>query len=269
MPWEGGQFCIQEIKINAQNKIELVSKKSSVGCANKVSALSGGWVDDETATFNNDESGFWNPWVWEAKKDTFRPVLNKPIEEDFDKPAWLIDNASWCLLSAERHTRLSYAYRDGRTVFYVVNLKSGKLSKVFSPYVDIDHLRRVDDDHFVFLGNLADAPSQIALGTLNPIGDDYVLQFDVLKSTMDEDQYPKTLISKPEPQTLIVNDGRPLYVVLYRPHNPEYEGSSIKDELPPCVVGVHGGPTAMTNQGLSWEKQYYTSRGFAWWAAFV
>jgi len=38
----------------------------------------------------------------------------------------------------------------------------------------------------------------------------------------------------------------------------------VDGEKPPCVFGVHGGPTGMSNQVLSWSKQYYTSRGWAW-----
>lgn len=264
MPWEGGQFYIQEIKIDTEGNIFLGSKRSSVGYSNKISALSGGWVDAETASFNNDESGFWNPWVWHAKTDVFLPVLDKPIDQDFDKPAWFADNATWCLMSAKEHTRLSYAYRDGRTVLYVVNLKSGELTEVTSPYVDIDHLRRVDDNHFVFLGSLSDAPSHIALGKMLSLSTGgYSVTFEVLKSTMDDTRYPKAIISTADPRALIVNN-EPLYVVLYHPKNPEYKGSSIDGELPPCVLSVHGGPTWMTSQGLSWERQYYTSRGFAW-----
>ncbi|KAH6892791.1 Alpha/Beta hydrolase protein [Coprinopsis sp. MPI-PUGE-AT-0042] len=41
-------------------------------------------------------------------------------------------------------------------------------------------------------------------------------------------------------------------------------GSSVKDEKPPCVVNVHGGPTSYVSQGLDWRKQYFTSRGWAW-----
>jgi len=55
-----------------------------------------------------------------------------------------------------------------------------------------------------------------------------------------------------------------LPVVLYRPTNPAYEGSSIPGEKPPCVINVHGGPTAMATLALSWSKQFFTSRGWAW-----
>lgn len=264
MPWDGGHFYIQEIKINAEKKIELVSDPVFIGHPSADSAQSGGWVDVETATLNYDESGFWNPWVWDTKTNKFRAVLDQPIKQDFDKPAWTTNNPSWCVLSAKEYTRLSYAYRDGRTVLYVVNLKSGRLTEIPSPYVDIDHLRRIDDNLFVFLGGLADAPSHIALGKMSSsLTGDYSVTFEVLKSTMDDSQYPRTIISKPDPRTLIVG-GKPLYVVLYHPTNPEYDGSSVEGELPPCVVGVHGGPTLMTKQNLSWRKQYYTSRGFAW-----
>jgi hypothetical protein len=60
--------------------------------------------------------------------------------------------------------------------------------------------------------------------------------------------------------------GAPLYVVLYSPHNPSYSGSNIPGELPPCVVNIRGGPTDHVAQGLDWKKQYFTTRGWAWYA---
>jgi dipeptidyl aminopeptidase/acylaminoacyl peptidase len=226
--------------------------------------------------------------VWHRETGVFKPVLRRPIDEDFDKPPWKLDNFSWCVLDAHEQTRLSYAYRDGRTVMYVVHLKTGEITEIPSPsvdvghenhashnaphpqanssaiIVDIDYLRRVDNNQFVFLASFADAPIAIVLGKISRCSDGgYFVDFELLKSTMTGSPYPRDIISEPEPKTLTINN-EPLYVVFYPPKNPKYSGSSIEGELPPCVVGVHGGPTSMTNQGLSWEKQFYTSRGFAW-----
>jgi len=72
--------------------------------------------------------------------------------------------------------------------------------------------------------------------------------------------------SKSIPLYVLRKDDRlkddPLYVNYYPPTNPDYTGPD--GEKPPCVLNVHGGPTGSANQVLSWSKQFFTSRGWAW-----
>ena len=39
--------------------------------------------------------------------------------------------------------------------------------------------------------------------------------------------------------------------------------TSAKDELPPAIVTIHGGPTAMADRGIRMKTQYWTNRGYA------
>ena len=94
-------------------------------------------------------------------------------------------------------------------------------------------------------------------------------EFVVLKAAqdviVDGKPLPRDIISHPEPKTLkTFPDDSFLPVIYYPPFNPRYSGSSIEGEKPPCVVNIHGGPTGLTQQGLSWLTQYFTSRGWAW-----
>jgi dipeptidyl aminopeptidase/acylaminoacyl peptidase len=52
-----------------------------------------------------------------------------------------------------------------------------------------------------------------------------------------------------------------VFGIHYAPRNPHHQGP--RGALPPALVLVHGGPTAMTDAGLKMRVQYYTSRGFA------
>ena len=47
----------------------------------------------------------------------------------------------------------------------------------------------------------------------------------------------------------------------YEPHNPRFVPP--KDELPPLIVTVHGGPTDASSNALQGRIQFFTSRGFA------
>lgn len=48
-------------------------------------------------------------------------------------------------------------------------------------------------------------------------------------------------------------------VVIHPPHNPRF--SADPDELPPCLVVVHGGPTGQATADMSARSSYFTSRG--------
>ncbi|MCF2526208.1 S9 family peptidase [Yinghuangia soli] len=67
--------------------------------------------------------------------------------------------------------------------------------------------------------------------------------------------------SIPEPISFPSADGRVAYGILYRPRNPE--AAAPAGTLPPLLVSIHGGPTAMTRAMLTLNIQYWTTRGFA------
>lgn len=67
--------------------------------------------------------------------------------------------------------------------------------------------------------------------------------------------------SIPEPISFPSADGRTAYGILYRPRNPEVRAP--EGTLPPLLVTIHGGPTAMARAMLTLDVQYWTTRGFA------
>jgi dipeptidyl aminopeptidase/acylaminoacyl peptidase len=68
-------------------------------------------------------------------------------------------------------------------------------------------------------------------------------------------------ISVGEPIEFVTSDGDRAHAFFYRPTNPDFEGP--REELPPLIVDVHGGPTAHRGTDLALGLQYFTSRGIA------
>jgi len=163
------------------------------------------------------------------------------------------------------------ALKDGRDVLYLVDLNGGAQPKpVNSPFVVIDNIRTVslDRGEIVFTGQKTNEQEAIIQCSIASLAN---LEFTVLKVAapvkVGEVQLPSEIISEPQSITLEVQPIKaPLHVVYYPPFNPKYAGSSIAGERPPCIVNVHGGPTGLASQGLTWGKQYFTSRGWAWYA---
>lgn len=68
-------------------------------------------------------------------------------------------------------------------------------------------------------------------------------------------------LSTPEFLGFPTGNGETAYGWYYPPHNPDYRVPL--GEKPPLLVKCHGGPTAMSGNGLDLRVQFWTSRGFA------
>ena len=58
------------------------------------------------------------------------------------------------------------------------------------------------------------------------------------------------------------NKSEQAFALVYMPKNKDYRAP--KGELPPVLLGCHGGPSAAASSSLNWVVQYYTSRGFVY-----
>jgi dipeptidyl aminopeptidase/acylaminoacyl peptidase len=68
-------------------------------------------------------------------------------------------------------------------------------------------------------------------------------------------------LSRGERRTFRRPDGRQVHAIYYAPRSDRIRGP--RDEAPPALVFVHGGPTSMTDPGSKMRVQFYASRGFA------
>jgi len=155
---------------------------------------------------------------------------------------------------------------DGRSVLQLADLEHASEPVIIeSPFTVIAFIRGVSrkTGEIVFKAERADEEATIVKAKITFVDGKYTAIFHTLKSATSP-PISQDYISAPKPLTLKSQDGEPIHVVYYAPRNPEYSGSSIEGELPPCVVNAHGGPTGIRPQGLLWSVQYFTSRGFAW-----
>ncbi|KAG1863162.1 Alpha/Beta hydrolase protein [Suillus subluteus] len=238
MPWEGGQLYVADVHYNSNtHTLSLSNTKLVAGSANTISACA------------------------------HKPVLSSVVQQDFCMPPWTLGNYPFALLDDNGTKAICVAWRGGRSVLYVVDITTGSYKEIKDEsfdFVVIEHVRRMSDYTFVFTGMRSNAPGAAMLCTLT--GPSFVPDFQVLKSTASTSAapFPEGIISLPTPLELKLADNRIVHAVYYAPNNPAYAGSSISNEKPPCVLGVHGGPTGLETQSLKWLKQYFTSRGYAW-----
>ncbi|KAF9466810.1 alpha/beta-hydrolase [Collybia nuda] len=264
MPWEGAEIHVADI-IADKGDILVKNDVLVAGERERISSAFPAWASNDTLIFTSDESGYINPWKFSNGKAA--PLFSQPISEEFGASSWGLNIYPVAIIDEAGRYALFSASKDGRDVLYVVDTAGGTHPQgIDSPYVTIGNLRSISRARreVVFTGAKADEGSAIVKCVISVTDSLVAAEFSVLKSTTFI-AFPKEIISKPQSMTIIAPGGdNPLHLIYYPPVNPEYAGSNITGELPPCILGVHGGPTFSAAQSLSWQTQYFTSRGWAW-----
>ncbi|KAF8121783.1 alpha beta-hydrolase [Boletus edulis] len=268
MPWEGSLIKIADVLVQ-QDTIVVLNTTRVAGEQLTKSVNYPLWASDTMLVFTSDElNGFQNPFTYSTLTGAAQLAIPESIEEDFGAPAWTLGNFPFALLDDPRggDDKLAAftAFRDGRNVLYIISLSADKrIVEIHDfPFSVVNRVNQRGGTSIAFNARKSDAPGGVFLCTFS--GSSFVPSYQVLKSSAPQSTSGnEAYISLPRPITLY-RDGKPLYVVYYAPKNPKYSGSSILGEKPPCIVHMHGGPTSMEAQILSWERLYYTSRGYAW-----
>ena len=261
MPWDGSEVHIASVSLKEDGSGLTISNPTHVaGKALTISAGDPVWISNDHLLYTSDETGYQNPYIFDVKTGKSTLILGKPLSEDFSHPAWRLGNKYAASLNKEGSKVILTSLRDGRSRLYVLTLHNNSLEEIPCPYVSIEHVFQVTEDHVVFAGVKIDEPTSIVLCNLN---DPALPQYTTLRSLSPKGDISSDLVAKPQPMTLSVpphND--PVHIVYYPSTNPDYDYPP--NEKPPCIVHVHGGPTSMQDQGYNATTQFFTTRGWAW-----
>ncbi|KAJ6459747.1 Alpha/Beta hydrolase protein [Mycena vitilis] len=237
LPWQSAEIKLASVTVDDQT-LAIGDPIHIAGKTQAVAAQDPSWASDNTVIFTCDVSGYHNPWKFvfsdpkDASKGTASPILHEPIEEEFGAPQWFLSRHGSGALSAT--TVAFVAFRHGSSVLYICDLNLGSILEVPTPYAHIQFMRGDCRNKVVMLGQPADGG-----------------------------ELPSSYISPGKYITLqLPPDNRTCHITYYQPHNPQCAG--LPGEKPPVVVLIHGGPWYMETANLDWNKQFFTSRGWAY-----
>jgi len=259
MPWEGSEIYVAKVDV-IEDGLTLSDTTYVAGKKINISASSPAWASDDILLFTTDETGYHNPWTYSVSSGKATPVLPSPVDEDFNQPLHKLGQEYSAPLDLHAGRAIYTALKDDRIALYIVKLSTGEIEEVECPYTDVQDLKRVAPNSFVFLANSAEAPQVLIVCVLADGAKPQFREVNIA-STSSAPKFPNSLISVAQSMTLKTEDGE-LHVLYLPPKNPAYEAP--EGERPPCVVNSHGGPTGRESASLSWSKQYFTSRGWAW-----
>lgn len=248
MPWEGTELYVADVAYS-DDTFHVVNAKQVAGEKLNISVAYPTWADDNTLVFMSDISGHYNPWKYSVATHVAKPIFPSPVSEDFARPPWVLGGSPYALVSGTG-TGLFTAFRDGANVLYFVDLNNPTQPREVSPcpFAVISSVRSIapGKPEFIFAALKSDGPGGIIQCNLQVGVGCEATTYTVLKSTAQENSatasFPPKIISLPISHTFfIAPENEPLHVVLYKPINPEYEGSSVSGERPPCILNAHGG----------------------------
>jgi dipeptidyl aminopeptidase/acylaminoacyl peptidase len=246
MPWDGTRLMVRDLDSGGG---ELVAGGPGE------SVCEPQWQPDGSLTFISDRTGWWNLYSWSAERGTVEPLVE--LEGEIALPQWVLGTSRYAALP------------DGRIVFaccrdgidsLMVRLPGGELATLPLPFSLVHSVRAAGASGFIVV---AGTPTEEASVTRVELGTGSAVDaIDSLRParSLAELGVGVDLISTPESVSFPSSGGRTAHGLLYRPTNPGFTGPA--GELPPLLVGVHGGPTAAAGPELDLETQYWTSRGF-------
>jgi dipeptidyl aminopeptidase/acylaminoacyl peptidase len=242
MPFEATDLCVGELAADGS----CTSARRVAGSASE-SIFQPEWGPDGGLYFITDRSGWSNLYV---ERDGEVSALTRE-EAELGYPQWVFDLSRYAFLPDGRIACI--ITRAAVDSLELLTVASGTLEPLDLPYTALTSLRS-HGDRVVFA---ASSPTEVSA----------IVEVDVpsreqtVVRRSSELQLDERYISIGEAISFPGADGLDAHGFFYAPKNPDYAGP--RDELPPLIVYVHGGPTAHTPKVLQLATQLFTSRGVA------
>ncbi len=205
------------------------------------------WSPDGVLYFVSDRTGWWN--LYRFRGGAIEPLCE--MEAEFGRPQWIFGLSTYAFWSPGEII-CSYSH-NGLWHLARLDTVSGDFEEIETPYTDISHLGAAAG-RAVFVGASPTESASVVLLAPAPIGT------QVLRRSTSVEIDPGYL-STPEPIEFPTEDHLTAHALFYPPANRDF--AAAPGELPPLIVGSHGGPTSAFGSGLDLRVQYWTSRGFA------
>lgn len=220
-------------------------------------------LDGKTVLYLSDETGYVRPFLLmcltaqyqlysiDTSDDGAKPrlVLPSARESDFGGPDWSLGQSSFQPIDED-----TVIVSVGKGELAVVSVSRQSVHRTFvTPYRSIGAIRVVSPKQVAFVGTGASTPA--ALLTFDPTSDPASVEYTVVAKTTAasiDDGYISASSEYSFPAGPDPGSSTPTtaYAKLLKPRNKDFVGP--KDELPPCLIRVHGGPTSAARSGLSW-----------------
>lgn len=265
MPWDAAELWAGVVRMTGLGPQVTNARRIAGGSADLRSADLGRavsvclpkWSPDGRLWWCDDADDWWHlrsttgvGLPSEGEGDS-APLLLDEVEEEVGEPRWV---------SGGRR----YGFTDSGKIVFVASRGGLEGLWVYDPS---DGTRqRCPGPEFTYLESIAVHGEMVAAIAGTPLAPTSIWLID-LRSGESVDLRGGSAVldekwtSQPQPITFETIDGSTAHALAYCPRGDV--GDTPDGELPPLLIRIHGGPTAMARSEFSTSIQFWTSRGFA------
>ncbi|KAI8900276.1 peptidase, S9C family protein [Globomyces pollinis-pini] len=250
MQWNASALYVAEFRDKAIFNASRITKSNTEGISSIV------WSSATNLYFASDSSGWNNIMEYSTASKKIEAITNGPYE--YSQPAWMLGDSTYDLLSDG--TIVAVYTDNGEPVLAIINPTTKEVQKWTTEFTNVTQVRTVPSHNglagrITFISSTATKFTSLysaSITTKEPLAIRVSTHTSIDPEFFSTHQYIKFQSSESKED---------VHLIYYPPKNPGYVG--LANELPPCIIRCHGGPTSHTSAGLSLSIQYYTTRGFA------
>ena len=240
MPWDDTSLYSAQVTADAITNItEVMTQKDE-------SIYQPSWCPDGQLHFVSDRSNWWNIY---SLRDGVLNALT-PMSAEFGFPQWQFGIRSYQFIDDD-HLAAVYA-QDGFEHLAIVELSTGQVKSLELDFCSYQGGLQYEDGWLYFIAATTTTAAAVYGYDLTQ------KQLSLLSGDPDLISYA---ISEAQPISFDTTDNDQAYAFFYAPVSDSYD--AVANELPPCIVMGHGGPTGSTSPAMSSAIQFWTQRGFA------
>jgi dipeptidyl aminopeptidase/acylaminoacyl peptidase len=246
MPWDGCELWVGDF-----DEVGQVTNQCLVAGGKEESIAQPEWSSEGELYFVSDRTGWWN--IYRLRGDSLQAPFGNTHEE-FARPQWVFGLSSYAFANTTQI--VAATCKNGRWGLSLFDLAAGTRKALpVGSYTSMGQwVCALDGDVVLDVASPTNATAVAAYSLAKH-------EFVPLNTGSPFDIDPKYM-SVPEAITFPSPGKTTSHAWFYPPNNPEQVGAVTG--LPPAIVHAHGGPTSAAKTSLSWEIQYWTSRGFAY-----
>lgn len=245
MPWD--VTSIKTCALTVTDSGASVAKVSTVTSGSS-SALNPAWIDDKALGYVDDESGFWDLYVYNLESQQSSNLTSEVSVGDgrgeINRVAWFMGDSRWQPL-ADGKVVVAWTAQavDSLIVLQTADLSCKQVSADLIEYFELASI----GDSIMAIGSAERSGTEIRVFESES---ETVLRPPVVTAEQFHFSAPENISFDSE--------GISIQAFYYAP----VDESRVINGLAPLIVMCHGGPTGYTTSAMNLKIQYWASRGF-------
>ena len=242
MPWDGCELWIGEFGADGS----VVNRRMVAGGSDE-SIFQPEWSPDGRLYFVSDASGWWN--IYRESPNGVENVCATNAE--FGAPQWVFGMSTYSFSSADKI--VCTFVEQGIWRLGEIDTVTGELKRIETSFTDISSVHAAGNRTLFRAGS----PTQ----ALSIIDFDLTTRTSSILQRANKIEVDEGYISQPELVEFPTENGLTAHGFFYAPKNQDFAGPA--HDKPLLLVKSHGGPTSAAYALLTFNIQYWTSRGIA------